>query len=133
MFPDLEEGGLATYRSSLVQNKHLAILAKVNYLAFWVLFSIFDDITLQKLGLDEFMLYAHGPDLCHDADLRHAMANAFEAVMGAVFLDSGIEQADQFVSSFLWLVFNILLLISNNPFPQMFAIASVSVGRIDCL
>lgn len=29
MFPDLEEGGLATYRSSLVQNKHLAELAKV--------------------------------------------------------------------------------------------------------
>lgn len=29
LFPDLEEGGLATYRSSLVQNKHLAVLAKV--------------------------------------------------------------------------------------------------------
>lgn len=29
MFPQLEEGGLATYRSALVQNKHLAELAKV--------------------------------------------------------------------------------------------------------
>ena len=29
MFPGLEEGGLATYRSALVQNKHLAVLAKV--------------------------------------------------------------------------------------------------------
>uniref|UniRef100_A0A914VR38 RNase III domain-containing protein n=1 Tax=Plectus sambesii TaxID=2011161 RepID=A0A914VR38_9BILA len=76
MFPDLEEGGLATYRSSLVQNKHLAVLAK-------------------KLGLDEFMLYAHGPDLCHEADLRHAMANAFEAVMGAIFLDAGLDEADR--------------------------------------
>lgn len=28
------------------------------------------------------MLYAHGPDLCHEADMRHAMANAFEAVCG---------------------------------------------------
>ena len=29
MFPDLEEGGLATYRAALVQNQHLAILAEV--------------------------------------------------------------------------------------------------------
>lgn len=29
MFPDLEEGGLATYRAALVQNHHLAILAGV--------------------------------------------------------------------------------------------------------
>ena len=29
MFPDLEEGGLATYRAALVQNQHLAVLAGV--------------------------------------------------------------------------------------------------------
>ena len=29
MFPSLEEGGLATYRAAIVQNQHLAILAKV--------------------------------------------------------------------------------------------------------
>ena len=28
------------------------------------------------------MLYAHGPDLCHESDLRHAMANCLEALMG---------------------------------------------------
>lgn len=28
------------------------------------------------------MLYAHGPDLCLDLDLRYAMANCFEALMG---------------------------------------------------
>lgn len=32
MFPDLEEGGLATYRAAIVQNQHLAILAKVGVL-----------------------------------------------------------------------------------------------------
>ena len=41
------------------------------------------------------MLYAHGSDLCHDAELRHAMANCFEAVMGAIFLDGGINEADR--------------------------------------
>ncbi|XP_031778770.1 ribonuclease 3 [Nasonia vitripennis] len=75
MFPDLEEGGLATYRAAIVQNQHLAVLAK-------------------KLNLEQYMLYAHGSDLCHDLELRHAMANCFEALMGALFLDGGIRIAD---------------------------------------
>jgi len=83
MFPDLEEGGLATYRAALVQNQHLAILAK-------------------KLQLDRFMLYAHGSDLCHDLELRHAMANCFEALMAALFLDAGLEVADKVLSSVLF-------------------------------
>ncbi|XP_011879288.1 PREDICTED: ribonuclease 3 [Vollenhovia emeryi] len=76
MFPELEEGGLATYRAAIVQNQHLAVLAK-------------------KLNLEEYMLYAHGSDLCHDLELRHAMANCFEALMGSLFLDGGIEVADR--------------------------------------
>ncbi|XP_058064829.1 ribonuclease 3-like, partial [Anopheles bellator] len=76
MFPDLEEGGLATYRAAIVQNQHLAVLAK-------------------KLQLEEFMLYAHGSDLCHELELRHALANCFEALMGALLLDGGIEVADR--------------------------------------
>lgn len=83
LFPDLEEGGLATYRAALVQNQHLAVLAK-------------------KLQLEKFMLYAHGSDLCHDLELRHAMANCFEAFMGALFLDGGIEIADQILSRTLF-------------------------------
>lgn len=76
MFPDIEEGGLATFRASIVQNQHLAVLAKV-------------------LKLDNYMLYAHGSDLCHESELKHAMANCFEALMGALFLDGGIEVADR--------------------------------------
>lgn len=41
------------------------------------------------------MLYAHGSDLCHELELRHAMANCFEALMGALLLDGGIEVADK--------------------------------------
>ncbi|XP_063237170.1 ribonuclease 3-like, partial [Bacillus rossius redtenbacheri] len=61
---------------SLVQNQHLAVLAK-------------------NLKLDAYMLYAHGSDLCHDLELRHAMANCFEALMGALFLDGGIKVPDK--------------------------------------
>lgn len=76
LFTELDEGGLATFRSALVQNRHLATMA-------------------DHLGLQNFMVYAHGPDLCHEADLRHAMANAFEALMAAVFLDAGLEECDR--------------------------------------
>ena len=38
------------------------------------------------------MLYAHGPDLCRGSDLRHAMANCFEAVMAAVYLEAGLDE-----------------------------------------
>ncbi|XP_077479861.1 ribonuclease 3 isoform X2 [Stigmatopora argus] len=83
LFPALEEGGLATYRTAIVQNQHLAMLAK-------------------KLELDRFMLYAHGPDLCRESDLRHAMANCFEALIGAVYLEGGLDQARQLFGHLLF-------------------------------
>ncbi|XP_060585703.1 ribonuclease 3-like [Ruditapes philippinarum] len=79
MFPQASEGDLTLYRGSLVNNAHLAILA-------------------DKLKLQEYLLYAHGPDLCHDSNLKHAMANCFEALMGALYLDGGIELADRVFS-----------------------------------
>lgn len=45
--------------------------------------------------MDEFLLYAHGSDLCHDLELNHALANCFEALMGALFLDGGIKIPDR--------------------------------------
>lgn len=49
------------------------------------------------------MLYAHGSDLCHELELRHAMANCFEALMGALLLDGDIDVADKVFSSALWM------------------------------
>ncbi|PZC77767.1 hypothetical protein B5X24_HaOG203011 [Helicoverpa armigera] len=84
MFPGLAEGGLATYRASIVQNQHLAQLAK-------------------NIELEQYMLYAtHGTDLCRDVVMRHAMANCFEALMGSLFLDAGIEVADRVFALALW-------------------------------
>lgn len=83
LFPTIEEGGLATYRAAIVQNQHLAVLAK-------------------NLELEKYMLYAHGSDLCHDVELRHAMANCLEALMGALFLDGGIDVADRIFSQTLF-------------------------------
>ncbi|CAD6198909.1 unnamed protein product [Caenorhabditis auriculariae] len=76
MLPHHNEGGLATYRSSLVQNRNLASLSK-------------------ELRLDEWIQFAHGSDLCHEADFRHALANAFEAIMAAVYLDGTLDDCDR--------------------------------------
>lgn len=48
------------------------------------------------------MLYSHGPDLCRDQDLRHALANCLEAVMGAIYLEKGIEEARRVFSTILF-------------------------------
>ncbi|KAJ1351880.1 hypothetical protein KIN20_008044 [Parelaphostrongylus tenuis] len=76
ILPHQEEGGLATYRSALVQNRNLAALGK-------------------KLRLGDWMMYAHGIDLCDEEDFRKSLANTFEAVLGAVYLDGGIEECDR--------------------------------------
>ncbi|XP_071948338.1 ribonuclease 3-like [Antedon mediterranea] len=57
---------------------------------------------LQKLKLDHYLLYAHGPDLCRKSDLRHAMANCFQALMGAMYLESGLEYVNKTFSSVLF-------------------------------
>lgn len=58
------------------------------------------------------MLYAHGPDLCHESDLRHAMANAFEAMMAAIYLDAGIDECDRFVTFFYMTFQNFAILLN---------------------
>ncbi|KAK6055854.1 RNase3 domain protein, partial [Cooperia oncophora] len=76
ILPHQEEGGLATYRSALVQNRNLAALGK-------------------KLRLGDWMMYAHGIDLCDEEDFRKSLANTFEAVLAAIYLDGGIEECDR--------------------------------------
>ena len=45
MFPELSEGGLATYRAAIVQNQHLTVLAKVHLLV-----TIFSDFYSLVVG-----------------------------------------------------------------------------------
>ena len=56
----------------------------------------------QKLQLDQYLLYAHGPDLCKGEDLRHAMANCFEALMGALYLEGGLDEVQRVFAPILF-------------------------------
>ncbi|CEF63257.1 Drosha [Strongyloides ratti] len=94
--PDIQEGGMATFRSAMVQNRNLASLAS-------------------KLMLDHYMLYAHGPDLCNETDFRHAMANTFEAVIGAMHLDGGTRECKNIIGSCIFDDCEISLKLWNSP------------------
>ncbi|KAI6220040.1 Ribonuclease 3 [Aphelenchoides fujianensis] len=52
----------------------------------------------RKLRINEFLLYAHGVDLSVEEGMHKAMANAFEALMAAIYLDSNIDESDRVFS-----------------------------------
>ncbi|KAI6211885.1 Ribonuclease 3 [Aphelenchoides besseyi] len=79
MMPYAEEGILALHRSKLVRNLNLARVGK-------------------KLGINKFLLHTHGVDLSNEDGMNRAMANAFEALMAAIYLDSEIDECDRVLS-----------------------------------
>jgi len=75
-FPDLPEGLLTRMKAALASGKTLADVARA-------------------LGLGEAMLFGRGA--VKEATRDSVLENAFEAVVGAVFLDKGPEAASDFV------------------------------------
>lgn len=82
-FPTKPEGDLTAYRASLVNTVSLAQSAKL-------------------LGLNDMLLLSKGEakDTGRARDI--ILANAFEAVLGAVYLDQGYEAAEAFVARTLY-------------------------------
>jgi ribonuclease-3 len=76
LLPHMPEGVLASHRSKLVRNLNLGKAGG-------------------RLRINEFLLHLHGPDLSHEEGMNKAMANAFEALMAAIYLDSDIDQCDR--------------------------------------
>jgi ribonuclease III len=83
LFPMHDEGQMSEYRNAIVQNQYLAVLAK-------------------KLDLHFYILFYHGVDLCSNSALNHALANSFEALLAAIFLDSDLETVSKVLSKTLW-------------------------------
>lgn len=71
------EGELTNWRSALVQRDHLATVAK--------------DI---KLG--DYLLLSRGEEASGGRERESTMANALEALIGAIYLDRGFEAAKEF-------------------------------------
>ena len=82
-YPDKPEGDLTSYRAALVNTV-----------------SISDCAT--KLGMNEFLLLSRGEAKDTGRARAIILANAFEAVIGALYLDQGYEPAKKFISEQLF-------------------------------
>jgi ribonuclease-3 len=77
-FPDLDEGPLTKARAQLVNSRTLAGLAR-------------------RLDLGLCLLMSRGEELNGGRHRQAALADAMEAVLGAVYLDGGFEAARQVI------------------------------------
>lgn len=77
-FPKLPEGELTRIRASLVCEKMLFILAK-------------------EIDLGQYLYVGKGEDATGGRNRPSVLSDAYEAVIGAIFLDGGMEEAKKFI------------------------------------
>jgi len=82
-YPNNTEGELTAYRSALVNAVTLSETAQEN-------------------GMDEYMLLSRGESKDKGKARQYILANAFEAVIGAIYLDQGYIGAEKFISRTLY-------------------------------
>lgn len=70
-FPDYFEGELTKLRSPLVRGKALADVA-------------------QELGIDKYVLLGKGEEMTGGREKQSILADTFEAVVGALYMDGGL-------------------------------------------
>ena len=81
-FPDKKEGEMSKMRASLVCEGALAFDAK-------------------ELDLKSYILLGKGEEATGGRDKESIIADVMEAVIGALFLDGGIEQSKRFIDSYI--------------------------------
>lgn len=79
-YPELSEGSLTRLRGALVSRKYLAQVAR-------------------GLSLGNYLLLGRGEDRSGGRAKAALLANAMEAVLGAVYLDAGLETARRIVEA----------------------------------
>jgi len=82
LYPEAPEGRLTRLRAALVRRETLAQFAL-------------------EVGLDRALLLGHGEDENHGRTRPGNLCNAFEAVIGALYLDQGTEAVRAFVNPML--------------------------------
>lgn len=82
-FPEKSEGDLTAYRAALVNTYSLAELA-------------------DSLGINDMLLLSKGEKRDMGRARQIILANAFEALVGALYLDQGYDAADAFLTKLLY-------------------------------
>lgn len=81
-FPEAREGTLSMWRAHLVKRSSLAFFSK-------------------QLRLDQFLLFGKSEILDGGAKKASILANAYEAVIGAIYMDAGYDQALRVIQNHL--------------------------------
>lgn len=81
-YPKMREGMLSKYRSTIVKADTLAAAAK-------------------QMDLGRFLRLGKGEELTQGREKESLLANAFEAILAAVYLSNGLSAAEEFVMKFL--------------------------------
>ncbi|QFR39228.1 ribonuclease III [Candidatus Gracilibacteria bacterium 28_42_T64] len=89
-FPDKPEGDLTDIRSALVRGTNLAKIAKT-------------------LGLHDFLILGKGEELGGGRENNYLLANVVEALLGAIYLDGGIEISTSFVDKHIYITLEDIL------------------------
>lgn len=82
-YPDTPEGDLTAYRSALVNTSMISDAAR-------------------QLGMNEYLLLSKGEAKDTGKAREYILANTFEAVIGAIYIDQGFTVAEQFIASILF-------------------------------
>ncbi len=81
-YPDKTEGDLTSYRAGLVNASTLATVAL-------------------GLGMNDYLLLSKGEARDEGRARQYILANAFEALVGAIYLDQGYDAAEKFIAAFV--------------------------------
>jgi ribonuclease III len=80
--PEQTEGEMTNFRSALVQGKNLALVAR-------------------ELDLGRYLYLSHGEENSGGREKNYILANTVEALIGAIFLDQGLESSKKFIDTFI--------------------------------
>ena len=81
-YPDNPEGDLTDWRAALVNTKSLSKVAK-------------------KLKLGKYLLLSNGEKRDRGKSKQYMLADTFEALIGAIYIDSGYNEAKKFIENYL--------------------------------
>jgi ribonuclease-3 len=81
-YPEKAEGDLTNWRAALVNAKMMTSVA-------------------EELGFNDFLLLSKGEAKEGGKARAYILANTFEALLGALYLDSGYKPCDEFINKYL--------------------------------
>jgi len=81
-YPEKSEGELTNWRAALVNAKMLTSVA-------------------DEIGFNDFLLLSKGESKEGGKARAYILANTFEALLGAIYLDAGYSAADEFIKKYL--------------------------------